>query len=136
MSKIKNETQLYRLFKLLTDAGEKGVKKDQIVTDLGVKDSSVPVYIHSLKKKFKAEITNVTEGRVVTGYVLTNTPEVPQYKRAVLPLSKKSNVASTSVATGEAPILDTDVNVEYSEREVADIGNVLGVSDSGYSQEY
>jgi hypothetical protein len=130
MSKAKSETQLFRLFDLLSKAGETGVPKSEIVSKLGVKESSVPVYIHSLKKKFKAEISNKTEGRVVVGYVLTNQPSVPQFKRAAAPASK----STVSTAGGETPVLDTDVTTEYSEREVADISSALGVG--GYGQDY
>lgn len=130
---MSSETQLFRLFDLLKKAGEVGVTKADIVVKLGVKETSVPVYIHSLKKKYKAEIKNVTEGRVVTGYVLTNEPNVPQFKRAATPLTKKG---PSTASAGEAPILDANVSTEYSETEVADIGSALGVSGGSYSQDY
>lgn len=134
MSNVKSETQLYRLFDLLSKAGETGLLKSEIVTKLGVKESSVPVYIHSLKKKFKAEITNQLEGRIVTGYVLTNQPSVPQFKLTAN-RQIKSNVSVSTNTSGETPVLDTEVSTEYSDREVADISNALGVS-GGYTQEY
>lgn len=127
--KAKSETQLYRLYQLLGDAGEKGIPKAVIVSKLGVKDSSVPVYIHSLKKKFGAKIENVTEGRIVTGYVLLNGGdlEVPQFKRAVNSATKKAK--NPSPVDGSVPVLDADVETLHSDSEVRDTLSGLGIGD-------
>lgn len=122
----KKETQLYRLITALTDAGEAGLAKSAIVTKLGVKESSIPVYIHLLKKKYKAEIENQTTGRVVTGYVLKNTPPVPQFKRATTAGLKSVTSSPSSVQGGDVPILDSDVDEGVSVREAADILDSVG----------
>jgi len=132
MAQGKNETQIYRLFDLLSKAGETGVTKAEIVTKLGVKETSVPVYIHSLRSKFKAEIKNVTAGRVVTGYILTNAPNVTQFKRVPTPIIRKSAGAVSS----ENQILDKEVDTTYGDSEVADIGSSLGLSGNGFGQDY
>lgn len=126
MPKAKSETQLFRLAQML--AGGAVVQKATIVSTLGVKESSVPVYIHSLKKKFGAEIDNVTEGRVVVGYVLKNELSVPQFKRAATPSSGKKSVAT---ASDGVPILDSEVDTNYSERELRDTVESLGYTPNG-----
>jgi len=127
--KAKSETQLYRLYLLLLNS-ESGVTKETIVTKLGIKESSVPVYIHSLKKKFGAIIENTTEGRVVTGYILKNEITVPQFKRASVPATKQAVVIPA--ITGEVPILDREIDAEFSELEFADTVQSLGISTGDY----
>lgn len=75
MSKL---TQNYRLFTLM-QSGEV-ITKEKIQETLGVSMNSVPVYIHELKRLYKAEIEVVRDGRKVTGYKLTNKIKVPQFR--------------------------------------------------------
>lgn len=118
----KSETQLYRLFLLLRHAGDTGVSKDAIVRELSIKESSVPVYVHSLKKKYGAVIENQTEKRSVTGYILKNEVCVPQFRRySTSAKTVTPKTVTTPILEGEVPILDTDHDSEYSDRELADI---------------
>jgi hypothetical protein len=126
MTKQRTETQLYRLTQLFVNCpGDSYVRKSDIVKLLGVADPSVPVYIHSLKKKFKANVENVCEGRTVVGYRLTNIDEiiVPQFKRTVVP-QQTTTVAvapkKTTVVRDHVPILDRDVDTNHDVHDVLD----------------
>ena len=55
-------TQNFRLYQLMKSGGT--VSKEVIAETLSVALVSVPVYIHELKKQFKAEILSVRDLRV------------------------------------------------------------------------
>lgn len=137
-------TQLFTLFNLLKAAGDKGVTKAQAVKALGVKENSVPVYFHSLKKQFNAEIETKKNGREVVAYKLINADkvEVPQFRKgAVVTKSVKTKTVTkkaksgkivkstkTSNDNGEIPILDRELEItEITDRELDDIRQQLGM---------
>jgi hypothetical protein len=130
--KARAETQLFRLTQLLSDPSNKSgiVTKADIVAKLGIQDSSVPVYIHSLKKKYGAKIENVIEGRSVTGYMLMNDIDVPQFKRSAVTPTPSKPKPSVTTDDLSVPILDTGTD-EYTDSEHRDIESMLGYSNRG-----
>ena len=129
-------TQNFRLFQLMKSGGI--VSKEVIAETLGVALVSVPVYIHELKKQFKAEIVSVRNGRKVTGYKLVDkeiaVPEFRKNNAEVHPVKTKK-VKNTVVKgdselanDGSVPVLDKDAEItQVGEREFADIRESLGV---------
>jgi biotin operon repressor len=134
----KNATQSHILFQLMK-AGDV-VSKETISKTLGIVLMSVPVYIHELKKQFKAEVLSVRDGRKVIGYKLVSKNiTVPQHRKNSILVEKPVKVAKpkTSVSEdGELPTLDKDAEItQIGEREFADIADSLGVSNGGHSFE-
>lgn len=138
MSKV---TQNYRLYQLLK-AGKAPscVRKEVIAKELGVSIVSVPVYIHELKRLFKADIESVRDGREVVAYSLKNDLNVPQFRRgSVKPAGEKGATKPAKDAT--APVADaegTDIT-QVGEREMADIRTSLGIGTSfgrGHGSDY
>ena len=136
---MKNATQSYVLFQLMK-AGDV-VSKEVISKELGIVLMSVPVYIHELKKQFKAEVLSVRNGRKVIGYKLVSKNiAVPQHRKNSILVDKPAKVAKSKNTVmvsedGELPTLDKDAEItQIGEREFADIADSLGVSHgSGHS---
>lgn len=125
-----NATQNFRLISLLK-AGN-SVKKEVVAKELGVNLVSVPVYIHELKRLYKADIESVYGGRKVVAYRLRNKDVVvPQFRRGhVTKYVKKT--APAVVSDGSVAVPDKDLDVtQVSDREFADIRSSLGVSSFG-----
>ena len=123
----KNETQLYRLSQLFKNCpADSYVSKETIRKTLKISEASVPVYIHSLKKKHGARIENVvSQGRTVVGYRLVNQINVAQYKATPSPSKKIVAVAPPPIIDDEEiPILDRDVG-KVSDRELEDTLSTL-----------
>lgn len=128
MSKL---TQNYRLFTLM-QSGEV-ITKEKIQETLGVSMNSVPVYIHELKRLYKAEIEVVRDGRKVTGYKLANKIKVPQFRsnNAQAP-EKPATPAAKAPAAGAD--LDDRAGIEtdmIGESEMSDIKDSLGLGSFG-----
>lgn len=129
MSKL---TQNYRLYTLM-QSGEV-ITKEKIQETLGVGLNSVPVYIHELKRLYKADIEVVRDGRKVTGYKLTNKIKVPQFRtnNAQAPDKPVVAAAKTPAATGnwDDQVLDPEAG-EIGESEMSDIKDSLGLGIGG-----
>ncbi len=139
--KVKQNTVLFELLKSNPD---NGVSKQVIAETLGVKESSVPVYIHALKKEFKkqfkhhADIVTVRVGKKAANYKLVNadgvnlSSDASKSKKAVKSkpvVDSDSNNVVTVSETGELPIIDKDNDiVSISDREFADLRDSLGVN--------
>ena len=121
-------TQNYRLATLLQSGSV--VSKDEIVKTLGVDQYSVPVYIHELKRLYKAEIKSVRNGRKVIGYQLTNKIKVPQYRSNNAQVEK---VIKPVVVDGALPVLDPGTTV-FDEREMLDVKDSLGLGNASYQE--
>ena len=121
-------TQLYTLYNLLKAAGDAGVDKKTIADTLGVKESSVAVYIFSMKKQFNAQYECVKQGREVLSYKLLNAADVkvPQHKtpRGKNKVQKAKPITSSD---GAVPILDPEVDQGMSDSEFDDIKTSLGI---------
>jgi hypothetical protein len=115
-------TQNYRLFQLLKASTT--CKKEVIAKELNVGLVSVPVYIHELKRLFKADIESVRVGRHVVAYRLKNKDiEVPQFRKG-----HTHKVKKTVTATSTTPVVDKDSDItKVSDREFADIRSSLGI---------
>lgn len=130
MSKL---TQNYRLATLMETGAV--VTKEQIRDTLGVDMNSVPVYIHELKRLFKADIEAIREGRKVVAYKLTNKIKVPQF-RANNAQFVKTSTSSTSpqgnevAKDGSVPLLDQE-DESLSDEHLADLKDSLGLSGYG-----
>ena len=133
MSKV---TQNYKLIELLKAAADP-VSKQDVAKLLGVAETSVPVYIHDLKKNLKADIGTVKKGRVVTHYVLNNKNlKVNPHRKNAVGVAPKAKVKkpteAVSVDTGEVAVLDKELDIAVvSDREMSDIRDSLGVG-SGF----
>jgi len=141
--------QLYTLFNILKSAGSKGVTKAQVSKQLNVAENSVPVYMFSMKKYFKAEFTTIKNGRAIVAYVLDNADKitVPQFRKGstgskksvTKAIAKKNKSVSKPVkaaktksvnipSDGSVAIPDKDLHVaEISDREFDDIRSSLGL---------
>lgn len=146
---MSNATQAHNLYTLLSNAGSKGVSRSDVAAHLGVRDSSVPIYFYGLRKFFSAEVENIKSGRKVVGYRLLNADsiEVPSQRRNSNPVAvvskpikatktkvTKSVVKKTAVAdmdidfeSADVAILDTDLEVGFSDSEFDDIKATLGL---------
>jgi len=146
---MSKNVQAFTLFNTLKAAGKKGVSKSDIAKVLGVKESSVPVYIFNMKKAYKAKFEVIKNGRQIVAYKLANADEVkiPQLRRnakgvvksVTKTLKKKASktVKAAKVAkpkvvtpatTGEVPVLDADMEItEFSDSEFNDIRTSLGL---------
>ena len=135
----KNNTQIHVLFDLLKAAGDTGLSKPQIAKALGIKEGSVPVYFHWLKKLFKAEVNTKKQGRQIVSYSLINVDKIviPQPKRnkaqkitkpiKITKLSKSSK-KTEKVVTDEVPTLDADMKItNIGDNEFNDIKASLGL---------
>jgi hypothetical protein len=142
MTEVKSNksTQNYKLFVLLKSAGATGVKKEYIAKELGVSLVSVPVYIHEIKRLFKADVKSIKNGRNVVAYALMNADKVKvnQFRRnAAGSVAKPPKVVVTKaeevkVEDGSVPIPDKDLDIAViSDREMSDIRDSLGVSFGG-----
>jgi hypothetical protein len=139
----KNATQSYILFQLMK-AGNV-ISKETISKELGIVLMSVPVYIHELKKQFKAEVISVRDGRKVIGYKLVSKNiTVPQHRKNSILVDKPEKVKKSKSSKntimvsedGELPVLDKDAEItQIGEREFADIADSLGVSHGGHGYE-
>lgn len=139
-------TQSYTLWQMLTkDKDVHGhylpVKVEDIVNKLGIKASSVPVYIFNLREDHDAEIENITEAsekkrgaKKIVGYRLTNDIVLDPYRANSIATSATSahtnNKPHKDLKTriqedGEVPTLDVDTT--YDDREILDIRSSLSV---------
>lgn len=120
-------TQNYRLWTML-QSGEP-VTIDAMQQLLGVSRVSVPVYIHELKKFFKAEIESIRDGTKVkvVAYRLLNQIKVPEYRRNNGQYVAKAPV-TPATDEGAAPIIDKDNELTVmGDKEFADVAESLGV---------
>ena len=145
---MSKNVQAFTLFNTLKAAGKKGVSKVEIAKVLGVKESSVPVYIFNMKKAYKAKFEVIKKGRQIIAYKLANVEdlEIPQLRKnakGVAPVtkavSKKASVKKTKavkpskvkiakVVDGEVPVLDADMEItEITDGEFNDIKSSLGL---------
>jgi predicted ArsR family transcriptional regulator len=153
---MSKNTQLFNLATLLRSAGDKGVTRTQIAKSLGIKENSVPVYIHFLKNLYKCEFETVKQGRQIVSYILTNGDEVTvaQHRKGskvakglvktVSKASKKvvkakgsqgkgkaskaSLAAPEAVSDGSVAVPDNDLHItELTDREFDDIKSQLGI---------
>ena len=145
---MSKNVQAFTLFNTLKAAGKKGVSKIEIAKVLGVKESSVPVYIFNMKKAYKAKFEVIKKGRQIIAYKLANVEdlEIPQLRKnakGVAPVtkavSKKASVKKTKVVKpskaktakvvdGEVPVLDADMEItEITDGEFNDIKSSLGL---------
>jgi hypothetical protein len=139
---MSNAIQAHNLYTLLASAGSDGVRSTEVATHLGVLESSVPVYIFSLKKRFNAKIENIKNGRKVIGYKLLNPDdiEVPTYRRnsivnVVKPIKATKTKVSKPIASqksvsfdnADVPTLDEDLDIGFSDSEFNDIKAMLGL---------
>lgn len=119
-------TQKYKLWTLLSSGNV--VTPAEIAKTLGIKEKAVPVYVHKLKKKFKASIEVEKNGKTVTGYKLTNKIKVPEYRRNNAQVEKKAS-SKTKPLKVPTSAEAADVTV-YSEKEMDDVAQSLGI-DAG-----
>lgn len=147
---MSNATQAHNLYTLLSDAGSKGVSRSDVAAHLGVRESSVPIYFYGLRKFFSAEVENIKSGRKVVGYRLLNADsiEVPSQRRNSNPvaavskpikatkakvtkaLAKKTAIisdADVNFESADVAILDTDLDVGFTDSEFDDIKATLGL---------
>lgn len=122
-------TQKFKLWTLLSSGNV--VSPADISKTLGIKEKAVPVYVHKLKKKFKATIEVSREGKTVVGYKLVNKIKVPEYRRNNAQIDKVANDAAKAkmapvkkVTTASA--LDTDSPVSLGDKELADVARSIG----------
>ena len=123
-------TQKFKLWTLLSSGNV--VSPADIAKTLGIKEKAVPVYVHKLKKKFKANIEVSREGKTVTGYKLVNKIKVPEYRRNNAQIDKVANdakkaAAAKKVAAGSDNGSDVAAPAVYDDQEIADIGQSLGI---------
>lgn len=130
-------TQYFRLHKLLESANT--CSKETVAKELGVDIKSVPVYIHALKHKFKAEIETVKKGRQVIAYKLMNKDKlkVPKFRsNATSGLVKTADVVEIKGEDGSVPILDEDLEIaQHNEREIEDVHTMLGIDEPGHNSD-
>jgi biotin operon repressor len=131
-------TQSFRLFSLLKAGNVVG--KETIAKELEIALMSVPVYIHELKKNFKADIQSVREGRNVVGYKLLNKNlKIPEFRKnsaTYQPKPEKAVKVKKGIVSenGELPTLDPNTEItQITEREFADISDSLGIGGIGHS---
>lgn len=121
-------TQKFKLWTLLSSG--QVVSPAEIAKTLGIKEKAVPVYVHKLKKKFKAQIEVTKDGKTVTGYRLANKIKVPEYRRNNAQVDKKAKAKKPAVVKNTANALDTDAPTVIGEREMQDVAASLGI-DTG-----
>jgi predicted ArsR family transcriptional regulator len=122
-------TQTHKLYQILKNGDPVPVQK--IAEDLGIHYYSVAVYIHELKKVFKANINSIRDGRKVKAYQLTNANKikVPEFKKNTYMLPK----AKAKPVVGFTDDLNDETSIStVSEKEFADIRSSLGL-DFGFS---
>jgi len=144
---MSKNVQAFTLFNTLKAAGKKGVSKVEIAKVLGVKESSVPVYIFNMKKAYKAKFEVVKKGRQIVAYKLANVDDIkiPQLRKNAKGVVKsvtkavkkkasktvkgvKSAKVVAPVSTGEVPVLDADMEItEITDSEFNDIRSSLGL---------
>lgn len=114
------QTQAFKLWQVLSTGEPVTVKKLEEV--LGVGQYSVPVYIHELKRVYKADIESVREGRRVTAYRLCNKIKVPEFR--------SNNAQYVAPKKPVAPVVTEEEHAdpdEISDREMDDIKSQLGI---------
>jgi hypothetical protein len=131
---MSKNTQGYILYNMMKAAGDKGVTKTQIAQKLGVKESSIGIYLFGLRKFFNAEFDTVKQGRKVISYKLVNADKIQV--RATRKGSKTATVKTSapmvkpvkSAKVDKAVAPDADLHVaEISDREFSDIKSSLGL---------
>jgi len=118
--------QSYKLWTLLS-SGE-AVEVQKIAETLGIKYYSVPVYIHELKKLYKADVQSVRSGRKVTAYKLVNSEKVkvPMYRSNNAQYVAKTT--TVSLDNGAVPVLDKDNDlVVMDDKTLTDVKESLGL---------
>ncbi len=138
--KVPKVTQNYKLFSLL-ESGELVTIK-QVAEGLDITEKSIPVYIHELRNKFKAEIETVRNGKQAIGYKLSNASKIkkniPMYRVGnsifVKPEKKVEEEEAPVVETAIAPVLEDQEEskyTHYSEPEINDLKDSLGLGSIG-----
>lgn len=129
MAKANKSTQYFNLHEFLK-ANPIATKED-VAKKLGVAITSVPVYIHALKHKFKAKIETVKDGRFVIAYKLVNKDEsnVPKFRSnaasgLVRTLRREKDIKSGTIAV---PDKDLDIT-KIDDNTMADVRNSLGIN--------
>jgi hypothetical protein len=124
-------TQNFKLFNLMKAGGT--VSKEVIAQELGVDLVSVPVYIHELKKQFKAEIESVRDGRKVVGYkLLDKNLDVPQFRKNSSGNAPVKKPVVPLDGDGSVPVLDADADItENTDRDLNDLSDMLGIGNGG-----
>jgi ribosome-associated protein YbcJ (S4-like RNA binding protein) len=122
-------TQYFKLHQLLKASAS--CTKEMVAKELGVDIKSVPVYIHALKHKFRAEIVNVKDGRKVIAYKLVNSDKisVPKFRsNASSGLVRTAKTAKTVISDGSVAIPDKDLEIaKIDDRTMSDIHSSLGI---------
>lgn len=124
-------TQAFKMFELMK-AGEE-ITTSTIASKLDISISSVPVYIHEMKRQFKADIKSIRDGRRVTAYQLINAAKVkvPEFRKNAL--GEIPTKVKPKIITNLAEELESVNNGTVSEREFADIRSSLGLDFGGFS---
>lgn len=148
---MSKSTKYFDLYSALKSGGDKGVSPESLQKTLGFTQGALAVYIHALRHKFGAVVESVRNGRVVIAYRLTNADELaskilptrkPRTVKGKPAKAKKTVVARvTKTSKAKAPkaavvqddgsvaVPDADLDiVEYSDRELADIQDQLGIA--------
>ena len=130
-------TQGYVLYNMMKAAGDKGVTKAQIATQLGVREGSIGIYLFGLRKFHNAQFETVKQGRKVISYKLVNAENIAvpaTRKGSVTKAAKPAKVLTKSVKTAKpvkaekAVAPDADLSVtEITPREFDDIKSSLGL---------
>jgi hypothetical protein len=129
-------TQYYRVWTVLEEARKKGesVTLLKLKEVLNVKEVSIPVYIHELKKFFKAEIESIKEGNKVVGYKLLQEVNIPEYRRnnsTYVPKKEAVVKPEDGQPDGTAPILDKDNDlVVMNDQDLADLRESLAIDST------
>lgn len=150
---MSKSTKYFELFSALKSGGDKGVAPDALAKTLGFTPGALAVYIHALRHKFGAVIESTRNGRTVTSYRLVNVAEMeaaisPQRRprNSVTPAKPKASkskavkvarVVTKPVKTkatkvvkedGIAEVIDDMSITEFSDRELDDLRNQLGLA--------
>jgi len=130
-------TQGYVLYNMMKAAGDKGVTKAQIATQLGVREGSIGIYLFGLRKFHNAQFETVKQGRKVISYKLVNAENIAvpatrkgSVNKAAKPTKvlTKSVKATKPVKVEKAVAPDADLSVtEITPREFDDIKSSLGL---------
>lgn len=123
-------TQKYKLWTLLSSG--KVVTPAEISKTLGIKAKAVSVYVHKLRKRYKADVEVSRDGKEVTGYRLVNKITVPEYRRNNAQYDKDAAVKklAKSKAKNATVLPEVAAPATYGEKEIADISQSLGIENT------
>lgn len=137
MAKPNKSTQYSRLHQVLKASPT--VSKEAVAKELGVNIKSVPVYIHALKHKFKANIETVKEGRFVIAYKLINgdTLNVPKFRSNAASGMVRTLKRGKAISDGSVSVPDKDMEItKIDDRTMSDIHSSLGIDFGGGKSDY